>query len=78
MTSWPRFQASSTNGPVPVGYVVEYSEFLGLVAPSSWYFSRAVGLCIENAGSDIAAMNPAKGSLRVTVALRSSSAVQES
>ena len=33
----------------------------GCSPPSSWYFSSAVGLCMEKAGSDIAETKPANG-----------------
>ncbi len=70
------------NGPVPVGCAFAYSLRVGdsSVPPtaSASYSARAVGLCIENAGSESAAMKPANGCVSVTVACVASSAVHES
>ncbi len=66
------------NGPVPVGWAVEYSLVLGSFPASSWNSSSAAGLCIENAGSDSAEMKPGNGALSWMVAVSSSSAEHDS
>ena len=78
MTFSSRFHASNENGPVPTGWAVEYSVLRGFSAASSWNSSSAVGLCMENAGSDRAEMNPANGFFSAMVTLASPSAVQDS
>ena len=74
----PRSHCPNVNGPVPTGWAVEYSVVRGFWAPSSWYFSSAVGLCIENAGIDMAEMKPANGFFSLIVASVALSAVQDS
>ena len=81
MTCWPRSHFSNVKGPVPVGCAVAYSlKRTSSSVPetlSASNFFIAVGLCIENAGSDIACTKPAKGSVSTIVALVAPSAVQD-
>jgi hypothetical protein len=63
------------NGPVPVGCWVAYVPVgwnTPLESTLPWfapYFAIAVGLSIENDGSDIAPMNDADGAVRLIVML---------
>ena len=69
----PRFHDWSMNGPVPVGCCVAYVPVgwkTPLASTEPWlapYFCSAVGLPMENEGSERPARNDAEGDVRLIV-----------
>ena len=72
----------SMNGPVPVGCWVAYvpvgwkTPLASTVPWSAPYFCIAVGLSIENDGSESAAMNDADGAVKLIVTVDPLTALQ--